>query len=269
MKSLRIASSGLHSPPILRSRWLIMTPRPWRTSCVAANALTVHVLRLPITRTAAALTRAAAFAGRRGSTSTLASAYRSRRRVQLALQPRPVDCRAVPKVLDPARRGPKAGRVAWRAHADACRHGSGLLVLIAVLRGPTARTRLGGLPRRFSAPSADGRRPHLRRLRPRRPKRRWRSTHGQPSMASTDGGTRRQREVGFSFRRAGVGGQVDACRNSMAAVHPTKAGGARSFLAVRRVGNSCWPVRRRRGLRSDVERELRPRGAYRRSARRL
>ena len=124
------------------------------------------------------------------------------------------------------------------------------------------QAQLAILPRRLPATLAHGRRQYLRRFRARWHQGQRRSAHRQPSMATTDGGTRAQREVGFSLRRAGVGGQVDACGVTVASFHPAAARRARSFLAIRRVGCSFRPVRHRRGLSPDVERELRKRAPY-------
>ena len=39
-----------------------------------------------------------------------------------------------------------------------------------------------------------------------------RGAHGQCPLAAADRGTRRQREIGVSFRRAGIGGEIHPCR---------------------------------------------------------
>ena len=65
---------------------------------------------------------------------------------------------------------------------------------------------------------------HLRRLRSRWRARQRRNAHGQRSLAAVDRGARRQREIGLSFRRAGIGGEIHPCRDSLAALHPPAAG---------------------------------------------
>ncbi len=70
-------------------------------------------------------------------------------------------------------------------------------------RGARSPARLARVPRRFPAPLADRRR-HLRRFRPRRHGGQRRGAHGQPPLAAVDRGARR-REIGVSFRRAGIG----------------------------------------------------------------
>ena len=79
------------------------------------------------------------------------------------------------------------------------------------------------LPRRFPASLADGRRSHLCRFRARWRRREWRGTYGQSPLAAADRGTRGRREIGLSFRRAGLGGEIHPCRDSLAALHPPAA----------------------------------------------
>ena len=71
---------------------------------------------------------------------------------------------------------------------------------------------------------------------------------GQRSLAAVDRGARRQCEVSLSFRRAGLGGEIDPRRDSLAALHPRTARVPRAFLAIRRLGDSRRALGDRGGL---------------------
>jgi hypothetical protein len=80
---------------------------------------------------------------------------------------------------------------------------------------------------------------------------------------------RGQRKIGFSFRRAGFGGEIYPRRHSLAAPHPPAAWTTGAFLAVRRLGRSGRALGYRGGLAIAVEPHLCPRGAESRPAQRL
>ena len=124
-------------------------------------------------------------------------------------------------------------------------------------------------PRRFPAPLADRRGSHLCRFRPRRRARQRRGAHRQCPLAAADRGARRRREVGVSFRRAGIGGEIHPCRHSLAAVHPPAArdrvsisgrstagtfppGARRSPRSIRRCGAAASPTRAARADQHDA-----------------
>ena len=65
-----------------------------------------------------------------------------------------------------------------------------------------------------------------------------RSAHGQCSLAAPDRGARRRRKIGVLFRRAGIGGEIHPCGDSVVAIHPPAARPTYPFLAVRRVRDS-------------------------------
>lgn len=64
-------------------------------------------------------------------------------------------------------------------------------------------------------------------------------------VAAADRRTRGKREIRLSFRRARAGRQIQPCRDSLAALHSRAAWAARSFLAVRRVGDFRRALRHR------------------------
>ena len=55
---------------------------------------------------------------------------------------------------------------------------------------------------------------------------------GQCPLAAADRGARGRREIGLSLRRAGIGGKIHPCRDSLAALHPPAPRRPRSFLAL-------------------------------------
>jgi hypothetical protein len=66
-----------------------------------------------------------------------------------------------------------------------------------------------------------------------------------PRLASHHGETSRRREICFSIPCPGFSGKIDACRNSLATVHPPTPRQARPLLAFRRLGGSRRPLRHR------------------------
>ena len=52
----------------------------------------------------------------------------------------------------------------------------------------------------------------------------WRSARWRCPLAAADRGARGRREVRVSFRRAGIGGEIHPCRDSLAALHPAALG---------------------------------------------
>ena len=118
------------------------------------------------------------------------------------------------------------------------------------------RAGLGIVPRRFPAALADGRRSRLCRFRPQRQCGQRCGAWWQAPLAALDRGAGWIGEIGVPFRRPGAGGEVYACRDSLAALPPPGARGPSTFLAVRRVGHPGRAVGRRRGLPILVERKL-------------
>jgi hypothetical protein len=60
-----------------------------------------------------------------------------------------------------------------------------------------------------------------------------RGAHGQCPLAAADRGARGRSEIGVSIRRAGIGGEIHPCWDSLAALHSPESQRARPFLAVR------------------------------------
>jgi hypothetical protein len=75
----------------------------------------------------------------------------------------------------------------------------------------------------------------------------WCGAHGQRPLATADRGTSRRREIGVSFRRAGFGGEIDPCRDSLAALSSARGSVA---AAVSRSGkkDDSWRLRYGRWL---------------------
>ena len=117
-----------------------------------------------------------------------------------------------------------------------------------------AFARLADVPRRFPAPLADRRGSHLCRFRPRRLHRQRRGAHGQCPLAAPDRGARGRREIGLSFRRAGIGGQIHPCGDSVAALHPPAAR-ATACISGRSTAGTFRPAAR------PSPRSIRPCGA--------
>ena len=111
------------------------------------------------------------------------------------------------------------------------------------------------VPRRLSEALADRRRTHLRRFYPGRFAWQRRGPFRQRPLAADHRRTRGSK-VCLSFRRTRIGGQVNPCRASVAALSAAATGRPCPFLALRRMGHPCWQVRPGRGLPFAVEQEL-------------
>jgi glutathione S-transferase len=77
-----------------------------------------------------------------------------------------------------------------------------------------------------------------------------------PFERPIDRGTVRQRQIGLSFRRPGIGRQVHSRRDSLAALHSAARRRTRTFLAVRRLGHSIGTLCCRGGLSQALEPRL-------------
>jgi hypothetical protein len=71
------------------------------------------------------------------------------------------------------------------------------------------------------------------------------AAHGQTSLAPIDRGTVRQRQIGLSFRRPGIGRQVHSRRDPLATLHSAARRRARTLLALRWLGYSGRTFRNR------------------------